>query len=71
MLFNHSNSFNAYLRELATQGLITAGEAKLATATAGASVPFTMAGKQWMLSRGHENFAKQATDPFGGLTKEK
>jgi hypothetical protein len=70
-VFNHSNSFNAYLRELATQGLITAGEAKLATATAGASVPFTMAGKQWMMSRGHENFAKQATDPFGGLTKEK
>jgi hypothetical protein len=69
-VFNHSNSFSAYLKELAAQGLATAAEAKLASATAGASVPFTMAGKQWMLSRGHENFAKQAIHPYSGLTKE-
>jgi hypothetical protein len=69
-VFNHSNSFNAYLRDMAAQGLSTAAEAKLATATGGASVPFTMAGKQWMLSKGQENFAKQATHPFTGLTKE-
>ena len=69
-VFNHSNSFSAYLKDLATQGLTTAAEAKLATATAGASVPFTMAGKQWMLSRGHENFARQAIHPFSGLTKD-
>jgi len=69
-VFNHSNSFSAYLKELATQGLATAAEAKLASATAGASVPFTMAGKQWMLSRGHENYARQAIHPFSGLTKD-
>jgi hypothetical protein len=69
-VFNHSNSFSAYLKDLVAQGLATAAEAKLASATAGASVPFTMAGKQWMLSRGNENFAKQAIHPYSGLTKE-
>ena len=68
--FNYSNSFSSMLGELAKQGLATATEAKLATMTGGASIPAMSLGKQWMGKLNKEGFAREAINPYGGLTKD-
>ena len=68
--FNYSNTFSSQLAEMAKQGLLTIGEAKLASSTMGASVPAIGLTKQFMQKLNKEGFAKQATNPVGGLTKD-
>jgi hypothetical protein len=69
-VFNYSNSFSSMLAEMAKEGLLSLGEAKLAAATYGASVPAVGITKQWMQKLNKEGFAREATNPYGGLTKE-
>jgi hypothetical protein len=68
--FNYSNTFSSQLAEMAKQGLLTIGESKLAGATGGASIPAVGITKQFIQKMNKEGFARQATHPFGGLTKE-
>ena len=68
--FNYSNTYSSQLANMAKEGLLTAGEAKLATMTGGASIPATGLTRQFLGKMGKESFAKRATDPFAGLTKE-
>jgi hypothetical protein len=58
------------LGDLAKQGLLSLGEAKLAAATYGASVPTLGLAKQFVQKFNKEGFANEATNPFGGLTKD-
>lgn len=69
--FNYSNTFSGMLGEMAKQGLSTAAEAKLATMTGGASIPALSLTRQFMQKMNKEGFAKEAVNPYGGLTKEK
>ena len=55
---------------MAKQGLLTAAEAKLAASTGGASIPAMGLTRQFMQKLNKEGFAKQATNPVGGLTKD-
>ena len=68
--FNYSNSYSSMLADMAKQGVIGLGEAKLAGATGGASIPAVHFGKQWMQKMNKEGFAKEALNPYGGLTKD-
>ena len=68
--FNYSNTYSGMLSDLAKQGLATGAEAKLAAMTGGASLPATGLARQFLGKMNKEGFAKQATNPFGGLTKE-
>jgi hypothetical protein len=68
--FNYSNSFSSMLAEMAKEGLLSLGEAKLAGATGGASIPAVGLTKQWMQKLNKEGFAREAVNPYGGLTKE-
>jgi hypothetical protein len=68
--FNYSNTFSSQLAEMAKQGLLTAAEAKLAASTGGASIPAMGLTRQFMQKLNKEGFAKQATNPVGGLTKD-
>jgi len=68
--FNYSNTFSSQLAEMAKQGLLSAAEAKLAAATSGASLIPVSAGKQWMQKMNKEGFAREAVNPYGGLTKD-
>lgn len=68
--FNYSNTYSGMLADMAKQGLAGAGEAKLATMTGGASIPAVHFGKQWMQKLNKEGFAKEALNPYGGLTKD-
>jgi len=68
--FNYSNTYSSMLGDLAKQGLLSLGEAKLAAATYGASVPAVNLAKQFVQKFNKEGFANEATNPFGGLTKE-
>ena len=68
--FNYSNTFSSQLADMAKQGLLTAAEAKLASATMGASIPAMGLTRQFMQKLNKEGFAKQATNPVGGLTKD-
>jgi len=70
-VFNYSNTYSSMLSDMAKQGMMTAAEAKLAGLTGGASLPITSLSRQFLQKMNKEGFAKQATDPFGGLTKEK
>jgi len=70
-VFNYSNTYSSMLSDMAKQGVMTAAEAKLAGLTGGASLPITSLSRQFLQKMNKEGFAKQATDPFGGLTKEK
>jgi len=68
--FNYSNSYTAMIGELAKQGLLTLGEAKLATATGGLSIA-PVAGAKSLLEKFDKNaFVNNQRNPFGGLTKE-
>ena len=69
-VFNYSNTYSSELANLAKQGLTSAAEAKLTSMTGGASYPITQLGRQWFSNLNKEGFAKRATDPTGGLTKE-
>jgi hypothetical protein len=68
--FNYSNTFSLQLAEMAKNGLLTAAEAKLAASTGGASIPAMGLTRQFMQKLNKEGFAKQATNPVGGLTKD-
>lgn len=68
--FNYSNTYSSMLADMAKQGLAGAGEAKLATMTGGASIPAVHLTKQWMQKLNKEGFAKEALNPYGGLTKD-
>ena len=68
--FNYSNSFSSMLGELVKQGIATGAETKLATMTGGASIPALSLGKEWMGKLNKEGFARQAVNPYGGLTKD-
>lgn len=68
-VFNYSNTYSSMLSNMAKEGALTAAEAKLAGLTGGASYPITSLSRQFLQKMNKEGFAKQATDPFGGLTK--
>ena len=68
--FNYSNSYSSMLADFAKQGLLSLSELKLAGATGGASIPAVGLTKQWMQKLNKEGFAKEATNPYGGLTKD-
>jgi hypothetical protein len=68
--FNYSNSFSSMLGELAKQGLETGIESKLAAMTGGVSIPAVSLGKQWMGKLNKEGFAREAINPYGGLTQD-
>ena len=68
--FNYSNTFSGMLGDLAKQGLSSAAEAKLAVMTKGASIPAVSLGRQMLQKMNKEGFAKEATNPYGGLTKD-
>ena len=69
--FNYSNTWSSQVADMAKQGLATAAETKLASMTGGASVPVVSLGRQLMQKMSKEQFAKEALNPYGGLTKEK
>lgn len=68
--FNYSNTYSSMLSDMAKQGAATAAEAKLAAITGGASIPATGLARQFLGKINKEGFAKQATDPFAGISKE-
>jgi len=68
--FNYSNTYSSMLSDLAKQGLTSASEAKLAGATSGMSIPVVSMIRQFAEKHSKDAFAKQATHPFGGLTKD-
>ena len=58
------------LGDLAKNGLISVGEAKLAGATGGASIPAIGGLKMMFQKLNKDAFAKESLNPYGGLTKE-
>jgi len=68
--FNYSNSYSSMLGDMAKNGLISVGEAKLAGATGGASIPAIGGLKVMFQKLNKDAFAKEALNPYGGLTKE-
>jgi len=67
-VFNYSNSYSALAADLAKQGLLQAGEAKLAISTGGASIP-VVGGARALAERMSKNkFASETLNPLGGLT---
>jgi len=68
--FNYSNTYSSMLGDMAKEGLLTAGEAKLAGATGGMSIPVIGLARQFMGKLNKEGFAREATNPHGGLTKD-
>ena len=68
--FNYSNTFSGMLSEMAKQGLATGAETKLAAMTGGVSIPAVSLGKAWMGKLNKEGFAREAVNPYGGLTKD-
>lgn len=68
--FNYSNTYSGMLADMAKQGLLGAGEAKLATMTGGASIPAISLTRQMIQKMNKEAFAKEALNPYGGLTKD-
>lgn len=68
--FNYSNTYSGMLADMAKQGLLGAGEAKLASMTGGASIPAVSLTRQMFQRMNKEAFAKEALNPYGGLTKD-
>jgi hypothetical protein len=68
--FNYSNTYSGMLSDMAKNGLLTLGEAKLAGATGGASIPALGMARQFMQKLNKEGFANEAVNPYGGLTKD-
>jgi transposase len=50
--------------------LATGVESKLAAMTGGVSIPAVSLGKQWMGKLNKEGFAREAVNPYGGLTQD-
>jgi len=69
-VFNYSNTYSSMLGDMTKQGLTSAAEAKLAASTGGASIPVVSLVRQFAQKRSKDAFAKQAIDPFGGITKD-
>ena len=68
--FNYSNSYTAMIGDLAKQGLLTLGEAKLAGATSGMSVAPIAGFRAVMEKMNKDAFANSQRNPLGGLTKD-
>ena len=68
--FNYSNTYSSMLGDMAKEGLLTAGEAKLALNTGGMSIPVLGLARKFMGKLNKEGFAREATNPHGGLTKD-
>jgi hypothetical protein len=69
--FNYSNSWSSMMGDLAKEGLLGLGEAKLAAATSGASIPAVGGLKMMFEKMNKDAFANSQRNPYGGLTKEK
>lgn len=67
-VFNYSNSYSALASELAKDGLLQLGEAKLAMSTGGASIPAVGGAKAFAERMSKNRFAAETLNPFGGLT---
>jgi hypothetical protein len=68
--FNYSNTYASMIGDLAKQGLLGLGEAKLAGATGGASIA-PVAGLKMMFEKMNKDaFANSQRNPYGGLTKD-
>ena len=67
-VFNYSNSYSALASELATKGLLSAAEMKLAADTAGMSLPATGALRSLSERFSKNRFAAESLNPMGGLT---
>jgi hypothetical protein len=68
--FNYSNSWSSMMGDLAKQGLLGLGEAKLAGATGGASIPAVGGMKMMFEKINKDAFVNSQRNPYGGLTKE-
>jgi hypothetical protein len=68
--FNYSNSWSSMMGDLAKDGLLGLGEAKLAVATSGASVPAVGGLKMMFEKMNKDAFVNSQRNPYGGLTKE-
>jgi hypothetical protein len=69
--FNYSNSWSSMMGDLAKEGLLGLGEAKLAAVTSGASIPAVGGLKMMFEKMNKDAFANSQRNPYGGLTKEK
>lgn len=67
-VFNYSNSYSALAADLAKQGLLQAGEAKLAMSTGGASIPVAGGARALAERMSKNKFASETLNPLGGLT---
>lgn len=68
--FNYSNTYASMIGDLAKQGLLGLGEAKLAGATGGASIPAVGGLKMMFEKMNKDAFANSQRNPYGGLTKD-
>lgn len=68
--FNYSNTWSSMMGDLAKQGLLGLGEAKLAGATGGGSIPVVGGLKTMYEKMSKDAFANSQRNPIGGLTKE-
>jgi hypothetical protein len=68
--FNYSNSWSSMMGDLAKEGLLGLGEAKLAAATSGASIPAVGGLKMMFEKINKDAFANNQRNPYGGLIKE-
>jgi hypothetical protein len=68
--FNYSNTWSSMMADMAKQGLLGLGEAKLAAATSGASIPAVGGMKMMFEKMNKDAFANSQRNPYGGLTKE-
>lgn len=68
--FNYSNSWSSMMADMAKQGLLGLGEAKLAGATGGASIPAVGGMKMMFEKMNKDAFANSQRNPYGGLTKD-
>lgn len=68
--FNYSNTWSSMMADMAKQGLLGLGEAKLAAATSGASIPAVGGMKMMFEKMNKDAFANSQRNPYGGLTKD-
>jgi hypothetical protein len=68
--FNYSNSWSSMMGDLAKEGLLGLGEAKLAAATSGASIPAVGGLKMMFEKMNKDAFANNQRNPYGGLIEE-
>jgi hypothetical protein len=68
--FNYSNSWSSMMGDLAKEGLLGLGEAKLAGMTYGASIPAVGGLKTMFEKINKDAFVNNQRNPYGGLTKD-